>query len=43
MVLTSGSFTPGNADVKAQTVYQEPWVKPANASARVKMYWARRS
>jgi hypothetical protein len=43
MVLTSGSFTPGYGDVKAQTVYQQPWVKAANAVARVKMYWARRS
>jgi len=43
MVLTSGSFESGSGDAVAQTVYTEPWVSSASASARVKMYWARRT
>jgi len=43
MVLTSGAFTPGSAEANAQTVYTPGWVKPASATAKVKMYWARRS
>ena len=43
MILTSGAFTTGAADAKAQTFDAPKWVTPASAASRVKMFYARRS